>query len=54
MAAFSEDFLNEDDIEAVLATFCCYDSGVNASEAVKNIIRYQSKRLSQILLGCYI
>ena len=42
MAAFSEDFLSEDDFEAVLATFCCYDYekndySVKASEPVENI-----------------
>ena len=30
MAAFSEDFLSEDDIEAFLAPFCCDDYGVNS------------------------
>ena len=25
MAAFSEEFLSENDFEAVLATFCCYE-----------------------------
>ena len=37
MGAFSEDFLSEDDFEAVLATFCCYDYGANSSEAVEKI-----------------
>ena len=27
MAAFSEEFLSENDFEAVLATFCCYEYG---------------------------
>ena len=31
MTASSEDFLNEDDFEAVLTTFCCYDLGANSS-----------------------
>ena len=26
MVAFSEEFLSENDFEAVLATFCCYDT----------------------------
>ena len=30
-----EEFLSENDFEAVLATFCCYDYGANASEAVQ-------------------
>ena len=33
MAASSYDFLSENDFEAVLTTFCCYDYGVNSSEA---------------------
>ena len=31
---FCEDLLSQNDLEAVLPTFCCYDYGVNASEAV--------------------
>ena len=34
MAAFSEEFLNKNDVEAVLATSCCYEYGANDSEAV--------------------
>ena len=37
MAAFSEDFLGEDDFEAVLAIFCSYEYSVNASEGVEKI-----------------
>ena len=37
MAVFSEEFLSENDSEVVLVTFCCYDYGANASEAVKKI-----------------
>ena len=37
-AAFSEDFLHKNDFEAVLATLCCYDYRINASEAVQNIV----------------
>ena len=33
MAAFSEDFISDDDFEAVLATNWCYDYGSNVSEA---------------------
>ena len=37
----SEELLSEDDFEAVLgavlATFCCYDHGAEASEAVQKI-----------------
>ena len=34
---FSEQLLSEKDFEAALATFCCYDSGANAYEAVQKI-----------------
>ena len=30
---FCEELLCENDFETVLATFCCYDYGANASEA---------------------
>ena len=30
---------SEDDFEAVLVTFGCYDYGANSSEAVKKIVR---------------
>ena len=41
MAAFSEKFLSENNFEAVLATFCCYEYGVNVSETVANIVTGQ-------------
>ena len=34
---FCEEFLNENNFEAVLASFCCYDYGANNSEAVQKI-----------------
>ena len=34
---FCEELLSENDFEAVLATFCCYDYGANASDAVQKI-----------------
>ena len=34
---FCEELLCENDFEAVLATFCCYDYGASASEAVPKI-----------------
>ena len=37
MATINENFLIEDDFETVLATFSCYDYGVNSSEAVDKI-----------------
>ena len=33
----SEELLTENDFKAVLATFCCYDYGAYASEAVQKI-----------------
>ena len=35
--SFCEEFLSENDFEAVLANFCCYDCGANTSEAVQKI-----------------
>ena len=35
---FCEELLSENDFEAVLVTFCCYDHGVKASEAVQKSI----------------
>ena len=32
-----EELLSESNFEAVLTTFCCYDYGVSASEAVQKI-----------------
>ena len=32
-----EELPNENDFEAVLATFCCHDYGANISEAVEKI-----------------
>ena len=37
MTVFSEEFLSENDFEDVLATLCCYDYVVNASEVVEKI-----------------
>ena len=34
---FCEELLSENNIEAVLATFCCYDHGAKASEAIQKI-----------------
>ena len=34
---FCEELLSENDFEAVLVNFCCYDYGTNASEAVQMI-----------------
>ena len=40
---FWVELLSENDFEAVLATFCCYDHGANASEAVKKIATNQKE-----------
>ena len=37
VATFCEELLTENDFEAVLVNFCCYDYGANASEAVQKI-----------------
>ena len=34
---FCEELLSENDFEAVLVNFCCYEYGANASEAVQKI-----------------
>ena len=40
---FCEELLSENDFEAVLATFCCYDHGANSSEAVQKIVTDQKE-----------
>ena len=35
--SFCEEMLSENDFQADLANFCCYDYGANASEAVQKI-----------------
>ena len=42
-AAFSEDFLSEDDFEADLATLRCYDNDVKSSEVVEKIVKKYHK-----------
>ena len=49
---FCEELLSENDFEAVLATFCCYDHGAKASEAVQKIATDQ-KRVLKMLHVCY-
>ena len=34
---FCGELLSENDFDAVLATFCCYDHGANASQAIQKI-----------------
>ena len=38
---FWEELHNENNFEAVLATFCCYEHGAKASEAVQKIATCQ-------------
>ena len=54
--SFCESLLNENDFEAVLATFCCYDYGVNASEAVQEIATNQKdyRKCSSCVIVCWI
>ena len=40
---FNQELLSENDFEAVLATFCCYDHGAEASEAVQKIATDQKE-----------
>ena len=40
---FWGELLSENDFEAVLATFCCYDHGAKASEAVQKIAADQKE-----------
>ena len=41
LTGFSEEFLRKNNFEAVIATFCCYDYGVNAFEAIEKIVTDQ-------------
>ena len=53
---FYEELLSENDFEAVLATFCCYDYGANASEAVQKIATDQKDyhKCSSCVIVCWI
>ena len=52
--AFGEELLSENDFEAVLANFCCYDYGANTSEAVQKIstrtLELYANSLKQLIL----
>ena len=39
IGGFCEELLSENDFEAVLVNFCCYQYGTNASEAVQKVSR---------------
>ena len=45
--------LSQNYFETVLATFCCYDHGANASEEVQKMATDQKENVSQMLLVCY-
>ena len=53
---FCEELLSENDFEAVLATFCCYDHGAKASEAVQKIPIDEKEYLkcSSCVIICWI
>ena len=46
--------LSENDFEGVLATFCCYDHGVKASQAVQKIDKDQKeyRKCSSCVIIC--
>ena len=52
--SFCEELLSENDFQAVLANFCCYDHGANASEAVQKVrtrtLELYANSLKQLIL----
>ena len=53
---FCEELHSENNFEAVLATFCCYDYGANASEPIQKIARDQKDyhKCSSCIIACGI
>ena len=53
---FCEELHSENDFEAVLAAFCCYDYGADASEAVQKIARDHKDyhKCSSCVIVCWI
>ena len=53
---FSEELLSENDFETVLATFCRYDIGANASETVQRIATDQKDyhKCTSCVITCWI
>ena len=45
---FCEELVSENDFEAVLINFCCFEYGVNASEAVDKISTRTLLKLCQL------
>ena len=56
MVVFCEELLSENDFEAVLATFSCYDHGASTSEAVQKIATDQKDyhKCSSCVIVCWI
>ena len=50
--SFCEELVSENDSEAVLVSFCCYDHGGNASEAVQKIASDQKEYRKCSSFGC--
>ena len=46
---FCEESLSENDLEAVLVNFCCYEYGANTSEAVQKISTRAVLKLCQLI-----
>ena len=55
-SGFREELLSENDFEAVWATFCLYEYGANASEAVQKIATVQKEcyKCSLCVIICWI
>ena len=53
---FWEELVIENDFEAILATFCCYDHGVKVSEAIQKITTDQKeyRKSSSCVIICWI
>ena len=53
---FCEELLSENDFKAILANFCCYHYGTNASEAVQKIATDQKDyhKCSSCAIVCWI
>ena len=45
----SEELLSENDLEAVLVNFCCYEYGTNTSETVQKISARTVLKLCQLI-----
>ena len=48
LSSFCEELLSENDFEAVLVDFCCYEYAANASEVIQKINRRTMLELCQI------